>query len=99
MDYTLSAELQVRLPDEAYVYDLGSFYERVDGLVDKRQARGKRYALALIIRLLVLAKLSGEDNPTAMADWAQQRCALLVDAFRLKRPTLLCHNTYRRVTA
>ena len=26
MDYNLSAELQVSLPDEAYLYDLGSFY-------------------------------------------------------------------------
>ena len=99
MDDNLSAELQVRLADEAYVYDLGSFSERVDGLVDQRKARGKRYALAFILTRMVLAKRSGEATPSAIADWVQQRSALLSAAFRLKRRTLPCRNTYRRVSA
>jgi predicted transposase YbfD/YdcC len=99
MDYNLSAELQVTPPAEAYLYDLGSFYDRVDLLVDQRDARGKRYTLALIITLVVLAKMSGEDNPYAIADWAQQRCESLVNAFHLERATMPCHNTYRRVMA
>ena len=54
-------------------FEVGSLYERLKGLTDQRKARGKRYELALIITLSVLAKLSGEDTVVGMAEWVKWR--------------------------
>ena len=88
--------IQVVTPNEGYVFDLGSLYERFEQLTDTRDRRGKRYALALILTLMVLAKLAGEHGISGIADWARLRCGLLVTAFQLQRPKLPGHNTYRR---
>lgn len=45
------------------VFDLDGLYAEFDELNDKRKARGKRYRLALVLLLIVLAKLCGEDRP------------------------------------
>jgi predicted transposase YbfD/YdcC len=89
--------IQVVTPNEGYVFDLGSLYERFEQLTDARDGRGKRYALALILTLLVLAKLVGEHSFAGIAQWARLRRDLLVAAFQLQRRTLPGHNTYRRV--
>jgi hypothetical protein len=84
---------------EACVFDVGSLVERFSVLADHRKAKGKRYPLALVLLLTVLAKLSGEDTPYGIADWARHRCEVLARVLRLKRKTMPCHNTYRRVLA
>jgi predicted transposase YbfD/YdcC len=89
--------IQVETPHEGYVFDLDSLYERFEQLTDGRDGRGKRYALALILTLIVLAKLAGEHGIAGIAHWARLRSALLVTAFQLRRPKLPGHNTYRRV--
>ena len=58
-------------------------------------AQGKRYALALRLRLLILAKLSGEDRPNGIAEWARWRPSALSELLPLERETLPCANTYR----
>ena len=87
------------IPSEACVVDLGSLYARFSWLVDRRRARGKRYSLALVLVLFVLAKLCGEDKPSGIADWVQHRAGLLLAIFGVRRQRLPCHNTYRRVLA
>ena len=82
---------------EGILFDVGSLYERLGQLRDKRVAKGKRYALALVLLLIVLAKLSGENQPWGIAEWATHRCGLLVRALQLPRATMPCHNTHRRV--
>lgn len=82
---------------EGFFFDLGSFYEQAEGLNDPRDPRGKRYALALLLSLIVLAKLCGEDTPTGITDWVRWRCALLVSAFQLVRQTMPSLNTFRRI--
>ena len=47
--------------------------------------------------LVVLAKLSGEDQPAGIAEWVRLRTAPLREALAVSRPSLPCHNTYRRV--
>ncbi len=54
------------------VIDLGSLYKKLSELSDSRKARGMRYCLPVILVLLVLAKLSGEDTPSGITEWAQQ---------------------------
>lgn len=78
-------------------FDLGSFYEQAELLRDRRDPRGVRYALALLLSLNLLAKLCGADTPSAIADWARQRTHALAQAFQLKRPRLPGHSTYRRL--
>ncbi len=82
---------------EGFVFDVGSLWARLLDLPDQRQARGKRYSLALVLLLMILAKLCGEDTPYGIAEWARLRGTVLVVALGLRRPTLPSHNTYRRV--
>jgi predicted transposase YbfD/YdcC len=81
------------------LFDLGSLYARLQKLSDKRKPRGKRYGLETILVLLILAKLCGEDRPSGIAEWAQNRKELLVKGLGLKRETLPHHSTYRRILA
>ena len=49
----------------ALVFELGGLWQRLSTLVDRRGRRGKRYPLAVVLMLMVLAKLSGQDRPSA----------------------------------
>lgn len=79
------------------IFDVGSLYDRFQALGDKRKARGKRYKLATIMILMVLAKLSGEDQPSGIAEWAQYRSEELSELLQLERKTMPHHSTYRRI--
>jgi predicted transposase YbfD/YdcC len=81
------------------VVNLGSLYQRFEGLSDKRKARGKRYALATILVGLFLAKLCGEDKPSGMAEWVALRGDWLASVLGLKRKSMPSHHTYRRTLA
>jgi predicted transposase YbfD/YdcC len=78
------------------VVDLDSLASHFERLPDQRCARGKRYRLADVCILATLAKLSGEDHPLGMAQWAQLRQPILGPLLGLPK-RLPCHNTYRRV--
>jgi len=95
MDYSATG-FEVQRADGC-VFDVGSLYAQLETLADKRKARGKRYPLALVLVLVVLAKLAGEDTPYAIAQWARLRQAQLIEALGVSRPWLPSHNTYRRV--
>lgn len=82
---------------DGFLVDVGSLYARLSQLSDKRKAKGKRYSLGLVLLLLLLAKLAGEDKPSGIAEWAQHRCQRLAAMLQLERVTMPCHNTYRRV--
>lgn len=83
--------------------DLGGLWARLAALRDARHARGKRYALAVVLLLVVLAKLAGEDRPSGIADWVKHRRAQLAEALGqalgVALPRAPHHNTYRRVLA
>jgi predicted transposase YbfD/YdcC len=71
-------------------------YAEFEKLTDKRKARGKRYRLALILVLSVLAKLCGEDQPSGMAQWLAERASSLIILLGLSCRRLPSHNTLRR---
>jgi predicted transposase YbfD/YdcC len=89
--------LEVPKADEGYAFDFGSLYCAFEELADTRKDRGKRYALALVLVLIVLAKLCGEDQPYGIAQWARERAEQLARLLGLSRPKLPSHNTYRRI--
>jgi len=81
------------------VYDIGSLYAYFLTLSDNRKPRGVRYSLALILLLMVLAKLCGESHPSGIAEWAEHRGAQLAKLLELKRKRMPHHSTYRRILA
>jgi predicted transposase YbfD/YdcC len=83
--------------NEAVLFDIGSLFDRFRSLKDRRKARGKRYELATILVLIVLAKLSGEDKPSGIAEWAQFRAEDLCVLLGLARKQMPHHSTYRRI--
>lgn len=81
------------------LYDVGSVYERLIKLTDIRKAKGKLYALEMVLMIVVLAKLCGEDKPQGIAEWAKHRQAELVKLMRLSWRSMPSHHTYRRILA
>jgi predicted transposase YbfD/YdcC len=84
---------------DGVVFAVDSLWARLAGLTDARRARGKRYPLPLVLLLMVLAKLSGEDRPSGIADWLALRRARLAQALGVALPHTPHHNTLRRVLA
>lgn len=84
---------------EGIVFDVGEMCRYLQRIPDQRAARGKRYSLATVLLIMILAKLSGEDHPYGIAEWARARRQALVTAFGLERSTVPAHNTYRRIMA
>ena len=81
------------------VFDVESLYAHFQLLSDSRKRRGIRYSLALILLLILLAKLCGESHPSGIAEWAAHRTEMLVDLLKLKRKRMPHHSTYRRILA
>jgi predicted transposase YbfD/YdcC len=82
---------------EAILFDVGSLCAQWSHLTDGRKAKGKRYSLVTMLLLMVIAKLCGQDTPEAMADWAHQRRAGLVEMLKLKHRTMPHAATFGRV--
>jgi predicted transposase YbfD/YdcC len=67
------------------VFDVNSAYASFEQVKDKRKARGKQYSLPGILTVCLLGKLSGENTPAGIADWARERAEWLCDAVGWKR--------------
>lgn len=66
-------------------------------LTDQRARRGGRYPLASLLVLLVVAKLAGQDTPSAIAEWVALRTDRLRAALGLDWPRMPHASTYRRL--
>ena len=96
MDYTnLSCEQDI--DENGLVFDLGSLYDFLRRVPDPRKRKGKRYALAALLVMMLLAKLGGEDKPSGITDWVAERAEQLRRMKILMRDKPPCHMTYRRV--
>lgn len=80
-----------------FIFEVGSLYSYLEKVKDKRKPKGLRYPLAMILTVMVLAKLCGQDRPSGIAEWAKNRAALLAKALHLKREKMPHHSTYRRI--
>jgi hypothetical protein len=96
MEYS-TAEPEPACTTAGLSYVLGSLYDRFQQLSDRRKAKGKRYSLVMLLVVIFLAKLSGQDKPCAIADWAKHHAAALVELLHLWRAWMPHHNTIRRV--
>ena len=85
--------------ENGVVYELGSLMDYFYQIADPRKARGKRYGLVTLLILIFLAKLSGMDSPSAIADWCSGRREALLRLLGLPYPQMPSHSTIRRVFA
>lgn len=83
--------------ENGIIYKMGSLYNRFEQISDPRKPQGKRYRLIDLLVLIFLAKLSGQDKPLEIADWAKNHADELMIILKLKRNWMPHHNTYRRV--
>ncbi len=71
-----------------------SLYQVCQQIVDKRAARGKRYELAALLVLLVLAKLAGMKSVLGASDWIADQQERLCERLHLSWKRMPCANTY-----
>lgn len=83
--------------DGRVLFDVGSLYDRLQTLEDQRARRGVRYPLPIIIVMVLLAKLAGEDTPHGIAEWLKHRGDSLCRALGFKRGTTPHATTLSRV--
>ncbi len=92
MDYNtvLNTEEEQRLSR----VPLTALYEALKQVKDGRKKRGCRYSLALILTLLLLARLAGETDLRAAAQWIRLRKGWLIQHLHLRRASVPCAGTY-----
>ncbi len=57
----------------ALVIDEASLYRAFEQVKDGRKKKGKRYPLALLLTLILLGKLAGEQSISGIVDWVKER--------------------------
>ena len=95
MDRTTRA-FNLVLPDEPLALDLTQLYALFRRLPDRRAARGIRYPLPMLL-IALLAKLSGQHQVRAIADWAALRVHELADLCDFPRTTMPHPTTWSRI--
>lgn len=73
---------------------LTALYEALKQVKDGRKKRGCRYSLALLLTLLLLARLAGETDIRAAAQWIRLRKGWISEHLHLTRASLPCAGTY-----
>lgn len=98
MDYT-TWEVPTQPSGKEEASRISSLYQALQALTDPRRAQGKRYSLALVVCLLVLAKLAGQKTLSAATEWIRHRGTELAEHFSLRRARMPCQMTYCNVLA
>jgi len=94
MDY-ITLEIK---KDEGQLLNIGELYTALEQVNDKRQDRGKRYTINMLLIVVILAKLSGEDTPYGIAEWAKMREEELQKLFSYHRRVSPSNKTIQRLT-
>jgi hypothetical protein len=98
MEYTTLIP-EIREAKEGVEKPITSLYEACQQLVDGRAARGKRYDLAALLVLLVLAKLAGMKSLLGASQWLADQEKRLREQLHLSWKRMPCANTYKYVLA
>lgn len=98
MDYTTLIPEIKSAKEEAEMQPV-TLYEALQQLEDGRAARGKRYELAALLVLLVLAKLAGMRSLLGASDWIKDQQERLCASLQLSWKRMPCANTYRYALA
>ena len=80
-----------------FVFELRSLYAYLEEVNDLRNPKGVRYRLADVLTLILLAKMSGEDEVKGMAQWLKHRCEGLVEMLGLPRQIMPHETTLSRI--
>jgi hypothetical protein len=59
--------------ENGLVYEVGSLYAYFLRVKNTRKPKGKLHPLPLLLMLMMLAKMGGEDKPSGIADWIVHR--------------------------
>jgi hypothetical protein len=82
--------------EEGVVFDVNSLYAHFQTLQDSRKPKGLRYELAVVLVMITLAKICGQDTPSGIAGWIKHRAEQFIETLKLKRKSMPHHSTYRR---
>lgn len=93
MDYTILVS-ESKGGQEQAIEGIRSLYKACQQVVDGREARGKRYDLAGLLVVLVLAKLAGMKSVLGASDWIHDQEVLLREGLGLPWKAMPCPNTY-----
>ena len=85
---------QIEAIEQAEEIDAHSLSVAFQHIPDGRKKRGVRYPLALLLTLIVLAKLTGEVSMSGVVDWVRLRHAWLNQKLGLKQKRWPCFSTY-----
>ena len=96
MDY-INLQPNQDVNETGLIYELDSLYAYLQQVLDPRHPKGKLYPLALLLLLMVLAKLAGEDKPSGIADWVAHRVDQLCEMKILPKRRAPRHMTFRRL--
>jgi len=96
MDYITLAP-QKELPHSLEEVDAHSIYAAFEKITDGRCKRGIRYSVALILTLIVLAKLMGEPKLSGVSQWVRLRGKWLNEMVHLQRTCWPAASTYTYV--
>ena|SRR5690242_10102788 len=90
---------RLALPNHALLFELEQVYRGLQTVPDRRKRRGRRYPLAALLMIGVLAKLADQESSRALAQWAKLRQQELSDLFQWQRQTMPPSSTWSRVLA
>src|SRR5437763_2289017 len=96
MNYNTLQEVMEQVADEQQI-DTLSVYRAFEQIEDGRHKRGVRYSSALILTLIVLAKLAGMTTLAGIAEWVRLRAAWLNQVLPNPRESFPCAATYSNV--
>ena len=82
---------------KGFMVDMGSLYDFLSRLEDRRDARGIRYKLVHILVFVVPAKLAGEDGLNGISEWVWHRKEALAGALGLRSSQAPHRTTYSRI--
>ncbi len=81
------------LPSSAPSVEPASLFALLASLPDPRKRRSRRYSLAAILTVIILAKLAAETSISGIAHWARLRAAWLAPLLQVSHLRLPCANT------
>lgn len=82
---------------EGRLLNIGELYEALSSTKDKRNEKGQRYTIEILLIVVILAKLCGENTPYGIAEWAKVRKKELQRLFRYHRPVSPSNKTVQRL--
>ncbi len=95
MNYSTLPQPPVKVQETSQTVQ--SLYEALQQLPDSRRKAGQRYPLAVVLSLLCLAKMAGQTSLKGATEWVRLRGEMLATCFGLKRRSMPCQMTYKRV--